>query len=293
MIPIFRGLKEPGRVLRNIIEEMDIIVAPGVYNPISALIVEKMGFKAAYLSGAALTGSLGIPDIGIITLDELAYFVREITSKIRIPLIVDADTGFGEVMNVGRTVRILEQMGAAAIQIEDQVLPKKCGHLSGKRLISMVDMVRKIRIAKNASKDILIVARTDARGVEGMDEAIERALAYMDAGADIIFPEALISGDEFKEFASKVDAPLIANMTEFGKTPYFSVEEFRDWGYKIVIFPATSFRASVKSMMEVYRELMERGTQRHILDRLATREEVYDIIEYDLYESLDKELSSE
>jgi len=292
MIPIIKGLDRPGSELRRLLEKEDILVAPGVFNPISALIAEKLGFKVVYLSGAALTGSLALPDLGIITLDEVIYFTREISSKISIPLIVDADTGFGEALNVIRAVRLFEGAGAAAIHIEDQVLPKKCGHLKGKKLISLEDMVNKIKAAKSAARDLVIIARTDARGVEGLDSAIERAKAYLNAGADIIFPEALYSEEEFKRFSREVDGYLLANMTEFGKTPYYTVEQFRSWGYKIVIFPATSFRASVKTIEMVYEELLKSGTQRHILDKLATREEVYRIIDYYEYEKLDKKIAS-
>ena len=293
MIPILRGLDKAGMYLRKLLEEEDILVAPGVFNPISAIIAEQVGFKTIYLSGAALTSSLGLPDLGLITLDELSYFVREITSKIKIPLIVDADTGFGEALNLARTVRHLEMVGAAAIHIEDQVLPKKCGHLSGKKLVSKEDMVRKIKYAVKSRKNMLIIARTDARSVEGLSRAIERAKAYVDAGADIIFPEALENEEEFKKFAKEIDAPLLANMTEFGKTPYYTVDQFREWGYKIVIFPVTSLRAAVKTMIEVYKELMSKGTQKHILDRLSTRQEVYEIIGYWSYEDLDKEIYSD
>lgn len=291
MIPILRGLRDPGSRLRDLIEREDIIVAPGVFNPISAIIAEDLGFKAVYLSGAALTGSLGIPDLGLLTLDELVYYVREISSKINIPLIVDADTGYGEALNVVRCVRLLEDAGAAAIQIEDQVLPKKCGHLRGKKLVDVDEMVSKIKAAREASRDIVIIARTDARGVTGIRDALDRAKAYIDAGAEVIFPEALENSEEFKMFADEIDAPLLANMTEFGRTPYYTVEEFKDWGYKIVIFPVTSFRGTVKAIQDIYRHLRVRGTQRDILDKLATREEIYRIINYWEYEELDRRLS--
>ena len=282
-------LEDPGAVLRRLLKEEDVIVAPGVYNAAVALLAEKLGFKAAYLSGAALTGSLAMPDLGLITLTELATFTRYIARVIRIPLIVDADTGFGEAINVERTVRELEDAGAAAIQIEDQVLPKKCGHLAGKQLVSPEDMVRKIIAAVEARRrETIIIARTDARGVEGLEAAIERAKMYVEAGADVIFPEALESLEEFKEFAKHVKAPLLANMTEFGKTPYITVEEFKEAGYKIVIFPVTTFRASMKASKEVLEEVKRRGTQRHILDKLMTRREFYELIGYDEYEERDK-----
>lgn len=293
MIPIFRGSENPGLELKKLIEDNEILVAPGVFNPISAMIAEKVGFKSIYLSGAALTGSLGLPDLGLITLDELVYFVNEICSKVDIPLIVDADTGFGEVLNVARSVRMLEKAGAAALQIEDQVLPKKCGHLSGKILVSLDDMVRKIKYAVEARRNLLIVARTDARSVEGIDKALERARTYEKAGADIIFPEALLSEDEFKEFSKKISVPLLANMTEFGKTPYYTVDQFKNWGYKIVIFPATSFRGAVKTMEKVYKEIWEKGTQKYILDILSTRNRIYELIEYWKYENLDNKIFGE
>jgi len=291
MIRILRRLENPGEYFKYLINSEDVIVAPGVFNPISAVIVESLGFKAAYLSGAGLTGSLALPDLGVITLEELVYFVREISGKISIPLIVDIDTGFGETLNVTRTIRLVEDAGAAAVHIEDQVLPKKCGHLRGKQLISIEDMKSKIKAAILSRRNILIIARTDARGVEGLDRAIERAREYVKAGADIIFPEALEDEEEFKEFAKKVSVPLLANMTEFGRTPYYTVEDFRRWGYKIVIFPATAFRACLKTMKTVYEELLNKGTQRYILGRLMTREDFYNLIGYWEYEELDNKLS--
>ncbi|MET1102203.1 MAG: methylisocitrate lyase [Pyrodictiaceae archaeon] len=278
----------PGEELRKLIKEPGIIIAPGVFAPSVALLVEKMGFKAAYLSGAALTGLFAMPDLGIITLNELVNMTRMITRVARIPLIVDADTGFGEAINVVRTVRELEDAGAAAVQIEDQVLPKKCGHLTGKQLIPAEDMAKKIRAAAEARRHMLIVARTDARGVEGLEQAIERANIYLEAGADIIFPEALESKEEFMEFAKRVKAPLLANMTEFGKTPYITAREFEEMGYKIVIFPVTLFRVAMGSMREALNILKEEGTQVKLLDKMMTRKEFYELIGYYEYEKRDK-----
>ncbi len=284
--------EDPGAQLRELMKKRDIIVAPGVYNPAVALLAERMGFEAIYLSGAALTGSLAMPDLGVITLSELTAMTRYITRVTRIPLIVDADTGFGEAINVVRTVRDLEDAGAAAIQLEDQVLPKKCGHLAGKKLVPPEEMVKKIVAAVNARrKETVIIARTDARSVEGLEEAIWRANLYVEAGADVIFPEALQSLEEFKEFARKVKAPLLANMTEFGKTPYITVEEFKEAGYKIVIFPVTTFRASMKASLIVLKEIKEKGTQKHILDQLMTRKEFYDLIGYYEYEKRDTDVA--
>jgi len=279
--------------LKELIEDKDTYIVPGVYNPFTALLAEKKGFKAVYLSGAALTGSLAMPDLGLITLMELTYFTSMITRVINIPLIVDVDTGFGEIFNVMRTVKEMERVGAAAIQIEDQEMPKKCGHLTGKRLISIDDMIAKVRAAVEArdSDDFLIIARTDARGVEGLDSAINRAKRYVEAGADIIFPEALESEKEFKIFAEEVDAPLLANMTEYGKTPYMTADQFRRLGYKFVIFPVTMFRAAAKVTLDVLDTLLTEGTQVNILDKLMTREEFYRYIDYELYEEIDKKIS--
>ncbi len=286
-------LENPGEKLRDLIKHKDIVVAPGVFSPAVALLVERMGFDAAYLSGAALTGLLAMPDLGIITLSELVSATRYITRVINIPLIVDVDTGFGEAINVYRTVRELEEAGAAAIQIEDQVLPKKCGHLAGKKLISPEEMVKKILAAIDARRrDLVIIARTDARGVEGLDAAIERAKMYVEAGADVIFPEALTSIEEFKEFARKVKAPLLANMTEFGKTPYITVDEFKEAGYKIVIFPVTTFRIAMGAIREALKTIKEEGTQKALLDKMMTRQEFYDLIGYHMYERKDNEIAS-
>ncbi len=285
--------EDPGMVLRQLLRTKDIIVAPGVFNPAVALLVESMGFDAAYLSGAALTGSLAMPDLGIITLSELAMFTRYITRVTQIPLIVDADTGFGEAINVQRTVRELEDAGAAAIQIEDQVLPKKCGHLKGKKLIPADEMVKKIIAAVEARrKETVIIARTDARGVEGLEAAVERAKMYVEAGADVIFPEALTSLEEFEYFARQLPGvPLLANMTEFGKTPYLTVEQFKQAGYKIVIFPVTTFRYAMGAIREALEVLKKEGTQKPLLDRMMTRWEFYELIGYQVYEEIDSKIA--
>jgi methylisocitrate lyase len=292
---LYRGsLEDPGGRLRELLRLRDVIVAPGVYGPVFALFAERMGFEALYLSGAALTGFLAMPDIGLITLSELATMTRYITRVVGVPLIVDADTGFGEAINVARTIRDLEDAGAAAIQIEDQVMPKKCGHLPGKSVIPAVDMMKKIRAAVDARRrDTLIVARTDARDVEGLEGAIERAQLYVEAGADVIFPEALRSLEEFREFARRVKAPLLANMTEFGKTPYISVQEFREAGYKVVIFPATLFRISLGAAREALEVLKSQGTQKSLLDRMMSREDFYKLIGYSDYEERDLRVSAE
>lgn len=272
-----------------------LVVAPGVFNAITAKMVERSGFRGAYLSGAGLTNAMtAMPDIGLLTMTELAQQTAYITSAVRIPLIVDADTGFGGPLGVARTIRELEHAGAAAVQIEDQQDPKRCGHLAGKRLVPAKTMAEKIRSAAKARKDpdFIIIARTDARGVEGLKGAIDRARQYRDAGADMIFPEALESAAEFSRFADRVKAPLMANMTEFGKSPYLSVREFERLGYRLVIFPMTLFRVMMKSAEAALRELKQSGTQRILLGGMQTRKELYELLDYEQYEKTDAEASS-
>jgi methylisocitrate lyase len=281
-------------MLRELIKNREILIAPGVFNPITALLCKKMGFEVLYFSGASFSGSLALPDLGMITLTEVVEEVKKITSIVNLPLIVDANTGFGETINVYRTVKELERAGASAIQIEDQVMPKKCGHLEGKILVKEEDMVKKIRMAIEArkSEDFLIIARTDARTVEGLERAIERAKIYVEAGADMIFPEALESLEEFKEFGKNIKVPLVANMTEFGKTPYITIEEFKEAGYKIVLFPVTLLRVSLYAMKEVLKEIKEKGTQKYFLDKMMSRKEFYDLIDYYSYINLDKKVAN-
>ena len=275
--------------LRERVRSRKVLVAPGVFSPAAARVAEKEGFEAAYLSGAAFSGLLGLPDVGLTTLQEVAKAAYDIASQVKIPLIVDADTGFGEAVNVARTVAMLKASGAAALQIEDQVLPKRCGHLDGKELIASEEMERKVAAAREAAGgDMMVVARTDARAVEGLDAAIDRARAYSRAGADVIFPEALQGEDEFAEARRKLAKPLMANMTEFGKTPYITAAEFERLGYNIVIFPVTAFRAAMKAVERTLRVLKEEGTQEGMLGSLMTRAEFYDLIGYDSYEKADR-----
>ncbi len=281
------------RRLRTLIESGETLAVPGVFNPMTGIMARKIGFDALYFSGAAFSASLGIPDIGLFTLDELTEAVRWVVKASKLPLIVDADTGFGEVINVIRTVKDLEAAGAAAVQIEDQVLPKRCGHLDGKTVISADAFGEKIAAAVRARSDMLIVARTDVRAIEGMDEAIRRGRICREAGADVIFPEAMLSEDEFKTYADAVGGPMLANMTEFGKSPYLSVQRFQDLGYSIVIFPVTALRVAAKATELVLTDIKRNGTQEDWLDRMQTRSELYDLIDYDRYEELDQDLSRE
>ena len=274
-------------VLRKLIGKR-ILVAPGVFSPSVAVLAEKMGFKALYFSGAGFSNLLALPDLGITTLTEVAHATRQITSQVNAPLIVDTDTGFGEALNVARTVREMKTARAAAIHIEDQVLPKRCGHLEGKELADVDEMVKKLISAKEAAgKDLLVIARTDARTVEGLDAAIERAEVYSKAGADMIFPEALETPEEFREFRRKIRSPLVANMTEFGRTPYITAKEFEELGYEVVIFPVTAFRAMMKAVKETLAQLRTEGTQKGMLESLMTRKEFYDLIDYYRYEEED------
>lgn len=270
-----------------------ITAAPGVFNGITALLAEKAGFRALYVSGSGIAGAMGLPDLSLTTMTEVADEVRKITGVTRLPVIVDVDTGFGEALNVVRTVRMMEASGASAVHIEDQEMPKKCGHLPGKKLIPEDEMVKKLVAAVESRKngDFIIIARTDARSVLGFEEAVRRANIYVEAGADMIFPEALESVAEFEKFAKEVRAPLLANMTEFGKSPLLSLSELDSMGYRLVIFPLTAFRAMLLTADNVYSELMKSGTQRDFIDRLMTRKKFYEIIGYDDYEREDREIA--
>jgi len=275
-------------VLRKLISGKKTLVAPGVFSPIVAQLAEKAGFPALYFSGGGFANLLGMPDLGVTSLSEVAEAVRRINFVTELPLIVDADTGFGEAVNVMRTIEELGGAGAAAIHIEDQVIPKRCGHLEGTQLVEVDEMVKKLISAKDANElNLVLVARTDARSVEGLDSAVERARSYIRAGAEVIFPEALESRDEFAEFRRKVRAPLLANMTEFGKTPYITVSEFEAIGYNIVIFPMTALRAALKTVRETLRGLKRKGTQRGMLENLMTRKEIYAVIDYYWFEEVD------
>ena len=270
------------------------LVAPGCYDAITARLAENAGAKALYLSGAGVTNSMtAMPDIALITMEEMARQAAYVTAAVQIPVIADADTGYGEAWNVIRTVREFERSGLAGLHLEDQFAPKRCGHLDGKSLISAKDMVNKIKAASDARTDrkFFLIARTDARGVEGLDDAVDRANKYVEAGADCIFPEGLQSVEEFTIFRERVPGPLLANMTEFGKTPLITVDEFGSMGYEIVIFPMTAFRVMMKAVGEAYGQLLSEGTQKNFLEEMRTRAELYELIRYSEYEALDKKLA--
>ena len=265
----------------------EIVRMPGAHDPLAALLARRAGFQALYLSGAALTASLALPDLGVLTLAELTFFARAICRAAGLPLVVDGDTGYGEALNVMRLVRELEDAGAAAVQLEDQVLPKKCGHLSDKRLAAPEEMARKVAAAARAARHLRIIARTDAVASEGLDAAVARARLYRDAGAHAIFPEALRTAEELRAFAAAVPGPLLANMTEFGRSPLLGADELARLGYKMVIWPVTALRVAARAMEECYAELARSGTQQALLGRMQTRAELYEVIRYHDYEALD------
>ena len=257
---------------------------PGVYNGAVARLAERAGFDALYISGAGLcNATAGVPDIGLLTLTEVAQLAGYIAHAVKIPCIVDADTGFGGAENAARTIQEFERAGLAGCHIEDQEFPKRCGHLAGKRLVEAEEMAGKIKaaVAARHDRDFMVIARTDARAVEDFDRAVERAREYLAAGADAIFPEALQTLDEFRDFARQIDAPLLANMTEFGKSPLLSVQQLSDLGYRMVIFPQSAFRLSMKATAGFFAELKKSGTQSDWLATMQTRQELYDLLDYD------------
>jgi methylisocitrate lyase len=264
---------------------------PGAFNALTAKLAERLGFEAVYLSGGALSaGWAGLPDVGLLTLTEFAEQAAVLARATVLPLLCDADTGFGEAVNVERTVRLYEEAGAAGLHLEDQVMPKRCGHLSGKALIDTGAMASKVRaaVASRRDPDFVVVARTDARSVDGFDAAVARARAYLDAGADMIFPEALESPEEFARFADAVRAPLLANMTEFGRSPLMSFHELAGLGYRAVLYPLTAFRAAMRAAETTLQELRVLGTQQGALGRMLTRAELYDLLGYGGYEERDR-----
>lgn len=286
------------RRFRELLDRQTLVL-PGAFNALTAMQIERAGFPALYVSGAGLSAARGLPDIGLLSLTEVLSDAATIANAVTIPAIVDVDTGFGPPLVVIKAVKEFEQAGLAGIQIEDQELPKKCGHLPGKRLVSTSDMVNKICAASDARRDhdFFIIARTDARAVEGLDAAVRRARAYIDAGADAIFPEALESADEFRTFARQLikeggEAPLVANMTEFGKTPYLSVSEFEELGYRLVLFPVTALRMATKAVDQLLSELRSRGSQRDLLEQMQTRQQLYDLLRYAEYEQRDRHFHS-
>ena len=286
------------RRLRELIDKQTVVL-PGAFNALTAIQIERVGFNAMYISGAALAAARGLPDLGLLTMTEVLSDSVTIANAVAIPALADVDTGFGSAISVMRTVREFEKAGIAGVQLEDQENPKKCGHLPGKRLIPSQEMVGKIQAASEARRDedFLVVARTDARGVEGLEAAVHRAQAYVEAGADAIFPEALESAEEFRTFAKQLakqgaKVPLVANMTEFGKTPYLSSSEFEDLGYRLVLFPVTALRVTTKAVEQALRELKDHGSQRDLLGHMHTRQQLYELLRYEEYERHERSFRS-
>src|SRR5437660_6759963 len=260
------------------------IMLPGVPNAAMARQVERLGFEDVYVSGAGReNATAGVPDIGLLTLTEVVQLAGYIAKAVKIPAIVDADTGFGGSENVARTIHELEAAGLAGCHIEDQEFPKRCGHVTGKSLVDVDEMTGKIKAAAGARRDpdFMIIARTDARGVEDFDRTVDRAHRYIKAGADAIFPEALQSEEEFRDFASEIDVPLLANMTEFGKSPLLSFQDLAKFGYRMVIFPQSAFRVSMKASEKFLQALKVSGTQKEWMNEMQTREELYKLLDYD------------
>ena len=282
------GSSERSVALRRLLNEHTVVL-PGAVNALSARLIEREGFEAVYVSGAVLANSVGgVPDTGLMTLTESVAHCAGIARATRLPIIADADTGYGGPENAARTVQELEGVGVSGIHLEDQEFPKRCGHLAGKQLVPAGVFCETIMAAAAArrSRDFLLIARTDARGVTGYDDAVERAHAYLDAGADAIFPEALTDAAELRRFARDMERGgertlLLANMTEFGQTPYITVDEFADMGYAMVIFPVTLQRIAMKAMQDALRVIREQGTQKSLLNDMQTRQDLYDLLGYD------------
>ena len=268
----------------------------GTINAFSALLAETAGFRAIYLSGAGVANaSFGMPDLAMTTLNDVCEDIRRIAGATELPLLVDADTGWGSAFMIGRTIRDMARAGAAGCHLEDQVASKRCGHRPGKALVETGEMCDRLKAAVDGREDddFVIMARTDAHAVEGQKHALERAAAYVEAGADMIFAEALTTLDEYRQFTNTIQVPVLANLTEFGKTPLFTTAELEQAGISMVLYPLSAFRAMAKAALGVYRELREKGTQAGALDRMQTRAELYDVLDYQAYEDKLDELFAE
>ncbi|TDH64126.1 methylisocitrate lyase [Dankookia rubra] len=280
-----------GLRFRRLLEGPGILQMPGAHFGMAALLAKKAGFEAVYLSGAAMTATMGLPDLGMITVDEVCFWIRQVNRSTGLPMLVDGDTGYGEALNVMHMVRAFEEAGAGAVHLEDQLLPKKCGHLNDKKLADAHDMAAKCAAARKARKHLYIIARTDAAASEGMDGAVARAKLYLESGADAIFPEALTTREMFVEFARRMPGvKLLANMTEFGRTPFFTAKEFEEMGYSMVIWPVSHLRVAAKAVEELYASIKANGGTHKMVDRMQTRAELYATIGYHDYEVLDASL---
>lgn len=283
-----RPLEPAGLRFRRLLEQPGILQMPGAHTGIAAQLAAAEGFHALYISGAAMTATMGLPDLGIITIEDVCFYIRQVARATDLPALVDGDTGHGGTLNVMHMVRAFEEAGAAAVHIEDQELPKKCGHLNDKKLADARDMQAKISAARKARRHLYIIARTDAVESEGLDAAVDRARLYLEAGADAIFPEALRTSEMFGEFARRLPGvKLLANMTEFGRTPFITATEFEAMGYAMVIWPVSHLRIANRAMSELYRAIRTDGGTMNMLSRMQTREELYDTLNYHAFESLD------
>ena len=284
--------KPMGERFQALLDSPGIVKAPGAHNAMAGLLAKAAGFDCLYVSGAAVTAAMALPDLGVIQLNELCDTVRQIHRATQLPLIVDGDTGYGEVLNVMRTIRELEDAGAAAIQMEDQILPKKCGHLNDKLLASPEEMARKVAAARKARRHLRIIARTDAVQSEGLEAGLARARLYAEAGADLVFADGIKTPEEFRRFSSECGVPFMANMTEFGRTPYYTAQQFQEFGCKVVIWPVSSLRVAAKAMESMYSELAEKGTLIDKLEEMQTRAQLYDTIGYHSFEELDDSVAA-
>jgi len=281
-----------GERFRALLARPEIFRLPGAHNGQASLQARAAGFEGVYLSGAAMSASMGLPDLGVITIEDVCFFIRQIARASGLPVLVDGDTGYGEALNVMHMVRSFEDAGAAAVHLEDQLLPKKCGHLNDKKLADPRDMAAKVAAAARARRHLFIMARTDAAASEGLEGAVARAKLYVEAGADAIFPEALHSAEMFREFAARMPGvPLLANMTEFGRTPFFTAAEFQEMGYRMVIWPVSSLRVANKAVEELYAAIACDGGAQAMIDRMQTRAELYATIDYAAYEALDNSIA--
>jgi len=283
---------EKRKSFRQALDSGKLLQFPGAYNPMVAMLIEQKGFDGVYVSGAVMANSLGLPDIGMTTLTEVAQMASSIARVTDLPSIMDIDTGFGETMSVARTIKELTYLGMAGCHMEDQVNPKRCGHLDNKELVSPDAMVQKVKAAADAKTDenFILIARTDARGVEGLDKAIDRAKAYVDAGADMIFPEAMKDESEFEAFRSALDVPLLANMTEFGKSRLLSKSELENLGYNLVIYPVTTQRLAMYAVERGLDSIVEKGSQESMLDEMQTRKRLYEVLHYEDYNAYDSSI---
>ena len=282
------------RTLREQLASGALHQYPGALNPLTARLIEKVGFPGVYVSGAVMANQGGLPDIGLTTLTEIAGIGRQIAGSTSLPVLIDADTGFGEPMNAARTIVELEDAGLAGCHLEDQVNPKRCGHLDGKAVVDTDTMVRRIRAAVSARRDenFVVCARTDARALEGLPAAIDRAKAYVDAGADLIFTEALADAGEFEAFRHAVGVPLLANMTEFGKSELLDAATLADIGYNIVIYPVTAMRLAMFAVEQGLRTIAERGTQAELLPKMQHRRDLYALLDYPAYREFDSQVAT-